>query len=438
MGAPSAELEKDSDKVPLGLDAETRSASVPVGWKLTFRALRHRNFRIFAAGQVVSLIGTWMQSLSQIWLIYRLTGSELAVGAVGFCSHIPVLLLGPIAGVTADRFSRYHIVVLAQTAFLLQAATLAALTLTGTVTSTSVFALALVWGVINAFEVPARQSLFIHMVGKDDLLNAISLNSVMFNTARIVGPSVAGLLIAALGEGPCFLINAGTFVAVLLSLFMLRLPRLPRVALASPWFHLRDGFWYVRRHRPVWALLLVNSVVNISRAPAVSLAPFFADAIFGRGSRGLGILTGAAGVGAVAGTLGLARRTRAEGLPKVVLYSALTTGICLVLFAWSPAFAISLVAYAVFGFSQMRQNASANTLIQSLIPDEYRGRMMALYSMTVIGVLPIGHLAGGAIAELAGPRWTVFAGGVICLAGTFAYRRYVAEIHNSILKRENQ
>jgi MFS family permease len=294
---------------------------------------------------------------------------------------------------------------------------------TGKITAAHVFILASMWGVINAFEVPARQSLFIHMVGKEDLLNAISLNSVMFNTARVAGPSLAGLLIAALGEGTCFFINAATFCAVLASLAMLRLPPMVPSRSASPWAHLRDGFRYVRQDRPVLALLFANSVVNIARAPALSLAPFFADAIFGKGAQGLGILTGAAGLGAVTGTLGLARRTHTGGLPRVVLYSAVTTGVCLVLFAWSPVFAFSIAVYALFGFSQMRQNASANTLIQTLIPDEYRGRVMALFSMAVIGVLPLGHLAGGAVAQATSPRWAVFLGGLLCLAGTLAYRR---------------
>jgi MFS family permease len=434
MGGPSAELDNAPEKTSL-LTVEPRRDE-PSGWKLTFRALRHRDFRIFTAGQAISLVGTWMQNVSQLWLIYRLTGSELMAGALGFCSHVPVLLLGPVAGVTADRFSRYRIVVIAQAAFLGQALALAVLTLTGRITEVHVFTLAILWGIINAFEVPARQSLFIHMVGKEDLLNAISLNSVIFNAARIAGPSVAGLLIAALGEGTCFLINAGTFVAVLASLALLRLPSMSRVIPSSPWMHLRDGFRYVRTNRPVLALLLLNSLVNIARAPAISLVPFFADAIFHRGSKGLGVLTGAAGVGAVAGTLGLARRTHTDGLRDVVLYSALTTGLCLVLFGWSPFFLLSLILYGIFGFSQMRQNASANTLIQSLIPDEYRGRMMALFSMTVIGVLPIGHLFGGAVAEFAGPRWTVSLGGVVCLAGSFAYRYYVTEIRPSDSKRE--
>ena len=438
MGKPPAEL----NQVPLPQTDEMApgaptGAAPPKGWRHTFRALRHRNFRIFMSGQTVSLIGTWMQSLSQSWLVYRLTGSELLVGATGFCSHIPVLLLAPMGGLAADRFSRYRIVILTQSTFMLQALALAVLTLTGAVTVTHVFALAVIWGTVNAFDMPARQSLYIHMVGKEDLINAISLNSVIFNTARVVGPSVAGLLIAAVGEGTCFLFNAVSFLAVICSLFLLRLPKTARARPDSPWAHLRDGFRYAYHHRPVLALLLINSAVHITRAPAVALAPFFADAIFRRGARGLGILTGAAGVGAVTGTLGLARRTHTIGLPQIVLYSALTTGSCLVLFAWSPSFLLSLAIFAVIGFSHMRQNTSANTLIQSLIPDEYRGRIMALYSMTVVGVLPLGHLAGGAIAEHVGPRWTVFFGGVLCLAGALLYRRAVPVIHRSIIKQEN-
>ena len=199
---------------------------------------------------------------------------------------------------------------------------------------------------------------------------------------------------------------------------------------------MRDGFRYVHRHGSVFALLLVNSAMNLTRAPSVVLAPFFADAIFHRGAEGLGFLTGAAGLGAVMGTLGLARRTRATGLPEVIFASALTIGGCLVLFAWSPSFLLLLGIFAVMGFSQMRQNASTNTLIQTLIPDEFRGRIMAFYSMTVVGMLPLGHLAGGAVAEKIGPRWTVFIGGLLCLAAALWFRRALPMIRQSIGKRE--
>ena len=444
MGNPTTEFNRvpasSTQDVPPQPDENAPGAPTgtppPRGWKHTFRALRHRNFRIFVSGQVVSLMGTWMQNLSQSWLVYRLTGSELLVGAVGFCSHIPVLLLGPVAGIAADRHSRYRIILLTQTVFLFQALLLAVLTLTGRVTVTHVFVLALVWGTINAFDIPARQSLYIHMVGKEDLINAISLNSVMFNTARVVGPAIAGLMIAAFGEGVCFSVNAVTFLAVIGSLLLLRLPATARARPDSPWAHLRDGFRYVYRDRPVFALLLINSAVNITRAPPVALAPFFADAIFGQGSQGLGILQGAAGIGAVTGTLGLASRTHTAGLPRTVLYSALTTGSCLVLFAWSPSFVLSLVVFAVIGFSHMRQNASTNTLIQSLIPDQYRGRIMALYSVTVVGVLPLGHIAGGAIAERVGARWTVFVGGLLCLVAGLLFRQVTPLINRSVGKRE--
>ncbi len=406
----------------------------PQGWRVTFRALRHRNFRIFVSGQAVSLIGTWMQNLAQSWLVYRLTASELLVGATGFFSHIPVLLLGPVAGLAADRHSRYRIVVATQIAFLTQALALAWLTLTGRVSVLHVLLLAAAWGLVNAFDIPARQALYIHMVGKEDLINAISLNSVIFNTARLAGPAVGGLLIGAVGEGPCFLLNAATFLAVLASLALLRMPDTARARPDSPWAHLRDGFRYLSRHRPVLALLAINSAMNITRAPAVALAPFFADAIFARGAAGLGLLTAAAGLGAVVGTLGLARRTEASGLPEIVFFSALSTGACLVLFAWSPSFWASLAIFAVIGYSHMRQNAAANTLIQTLIPDEYRGRTMALFSMTVVGVLPLGHLAGGAIAEHAGVRWTVFLGGLCCLAAAAAFRRALPSIRASLLR----
>ncbi|MGH9673789.1 MAG: MFS transporter, partial [Bryobacteraceae bacterium] len=331
----------------------------------TFRALRHRDFRIFLAGYVISLIGTWMQSLAQAWLVYRLTRSGTMLGLTMFAQHVPVLLLGPIAGVVADRYPRYRILVIANVLFLLQAVTLAALTLTGVVAYPHVVALAATWGVINAFEIPARQSLYVHMVGRDDLLNAIALNSVVFNAGRVVGPSVAGILVAAFGEGPCFLLNSGTFVVVLISLSMIHVRHQPPPQVHSAMSHLADGFRYVWNHRPVRSLLGLTSIVNISGAPALVLAPLFADAIFQRGARGLGFLSGTMGAGAILGTLALAGRTGTSGLPRTVFLSCLLMGVGLAVFAGSPMFAISLAGVALIGFNVMRQNASSNTLIQS-------------------------------------------------------------------------
>lgn len=406
------------------------------GLTRTFRALRHRNFRLFMGGYVISLIGTWMQALAQSWLVYRLTRSGWLLGATTFSMHIPVLLLGPLAGVAADRWPRYRIVLATQILFCLQALTLATLTLTGVVRIGHVLALAACWGVINAFEIPARQSLYVHLVGKEDLLNAIALNSVVFNAGRVVGPSLGGLLVAAVGEGYCFLLNALTFTAVIASVLAIRVAQEPGARHDSPWGHLRQGFSFAWRSEPVRALLTTTALVNISGAPALVLAPLFADAIFGRGSQGLGFLSGAMGIGAVLGTLALAGRTGTRGLPEIVLLSVLTMSAGLAVFAGSPRFAISLASVAVIGFSVMRQNASANTLIQSLIADAYRGRIMALYSMTVVGMLPLGSLAAGALSERIGARWTVFGGAVVCLAAGLFFRRHLDAIRTAPPHRE--
>ncbi len=380
------------------------------------------------SGYVISLIGTWMQSLAQAWLVYRLTGSGLMLGLTTFAQHIPVLLLGPVAGVVADRVPRYRILCIANTMFLLQAATLATLTFTGVVRYQHVVMLASLWGVINAFEIPARQSFYIHMVGKDDLINAIALNSVVFNAGRIVGPSIGGLIVAAAGEGFCFALNGLTFVAVLGSLLALKIRHVPDESVDSPLRHLREGLAYAWRTRPVRALLGQTAVVNISGAPALVLAPLFADGMFHRGSRGLGFLSGMMGIGAVLGTLALARRTGTRGLPGTVIASCLMMAAGLAVFAGSPMFAVSLGAVAIIGFNVMRQNASSNTLIQSLIPDAYRGRVMAMYSMTVVGMLPVGSLLAGTLSDRIGPRATVFAGALLCLTSALAFRPMIRAI----------
>jgi len=392
------------------------------GLRQTFRALRHRNFRLFISGQIISLIGTWMQSVAQSWLVYRLTHSELLLGTAWFCAQIPVFALGPLGGLAADRYSRHKLVILTQILSMVQAFVLAALTLSGRVQVWHILALAVVLGTINAFDMPGRQSLIVQMTGKEDLLNAISLNSAIFNSARIVGPGIAGLLVAAMGEGSCFLLNAISFLAVILCLLAMRLPKFESKPQDSPWFHLVDGFRYVFRHGPVRTLLAMMAANTIGGMPAVVLMPFFADDIFHRGSQGLGFLMGAMGLGAVVGTLVLAGRTRVPGLATVILYSASMTGVAFILFAVSRSFYFSLAVMPVIGFSVMRQMASANTLIQSLIPDHYRGRIMAMYSMTVVGLGPFGSLAAGALANAYGARVTVAAGGALCLAAAIAFR----------------
>ncbi len=387
----------------------------------TFRALRHRNFRLFISGQIISLVGTWMQNVAQSWLVYRLTHSEFLLGTAWFCAQIAVFALGPLGGIAADRFSRRKVVIVTQTLSMLQAFVLAALTLTGRVQVWQVLVLAGLLGVINAFDMPGRQALVIQMTSKEDLINAISLNSAVFNAARVVGPALAGLLLAVVGEGTCFLVNGFSFLAVIACLAAMRIaPSAPR-AHVPIWQHLVDGFRYAANHSGVRRVLALMGAATLSGMPGLVLMPFFADDIFHRGSRGLGILMGAMGIGAVVGTLVLARRTRVSGLSRVMVFSGLATGACYLGFAVSRSFYLSLAVMPLIGYSVMQQMASANTTIQTLIPDEFRGRIMALYAMTVVGLGPFGSLAAGALAGRFGPRATVAAGGLLALVSSLVF-----------------
>jgi MFS family permease len=390
-------------------------------WAHSFRALRYRNFRLFISGQIISLVGTWMQNVAQSWLVYRLTHSEFLLGTAWFCSQIAVFALGPLGGLAADRFSRQKLVIVTQTLSMLQAFALAALTLTHRVQVWHVLALAAALGVINAFDMPGRQALVIHMTSQEDLLPAISLNSAVFNAARVLGPGVAGLVVAAVGEGVCFLLNGVSFLAVIVCLAAMRLPRFEPKAPESPWTHLVDGFRYAWHHQAVRRVLGLMAAATLAGMPVLVLTPFFADAIFHKGSQGLGFLMGAMGIGAVVGTLVLARRTQVAGLPRVMTWSGICVGCAYLAFALSPRYGLSLAVMPVIGFFVMRQMASANTTIQTTIPDEYRGRIMALYSMTVVGLGPFGSLAAGAIAGRAGPRFAVAVGAVLAMGAAAAF-----------------
>jgi MFS family permease len=390
-------------------------------WRESFRALNHRDFRLYTAGQVVSLTGSWMQSVAQSWLIYRLTHSEMMMGTVVFATHIPVLLFGPLGGLAADRFPRHRVVLVTQSVALLQAVLMAVLNFTGRITPNMVLVLAAILGIANAFDIPARQTLFIRMVGKQDLISAISLNSAIFNASRVVGPSLAGIIVAAFGETVCFAVNAASFIAMIVCVAAMRLPP----ATGSPLDHpgrFREGFRYAWQHRELRILLGVCGLTGICYSPILALAPFFADGIFHKGSAGLGFLIGAMGVGAVIGVVQLARHTGIAGLPGVSLQSGLILGFSLLGFGLSPWFGASIALMMAIGFSVMRQNSCSNSLIQYTVPDHYRGRMMALFSMVVTGLLPIGSLASGAIAEVYGARFVVLVAGAVCLAGAIGLR----------------
>jgi len=392
---------------------------------VTLRALGYRNFQLFFGGQLISVIGTWMQNVAQAWLVYRITGSSVMLGAVGFSSQIPVFLLSPAAGVVADRYQRRRLVIATQTASMLLAFALAALTIAGRVQVWHIFVLASMLGVVNAFDIPARQSFIVEMVGKTDLMNAIALNSSMFNASRVIGPAIAGILVARIGEGWCFFANAVSYIAVIAGLMRMRVA--VRVAAAppgSPVTHIVEGFLFVVRNSPVHALLVLLGIASVTGLPYAVLMPIFADRILHGGSEALGWLMGASGLGALGGALLLASRRDLRGLGRWVAVSATGFGAALLAFSLSRTLWISAALLLPVGFAVMVQMGASNTLIQSMVPDHLRGRVMSVYSMVFMGLAPIGSLLSGAAAGKLGAPATVAAGGGVCiLAATVFWAR---------------
>jgi MFS family permease len=406
--------------------AETPQASRV---RTTLRALRHRNFRLFFAGQLISLIGTWMQNVAQSWLVYRLTGSSALLGAVGFAGQIPVFLVSPLGGLIADRYSRHRIVVATQTAAMILASILAALTLTGRVQVWHIFVLSALLGVVNAFDIPARQAFLFEMVGREDLINAIALNSSMFNGARIIGPAVAGILVAAIGEGWCFFANAVSYIAVIIGLLLMTVtPPARAIRKGSAARHIAEGFRFAAHTGPIRALLLLLGLVSVTGMPYAVLMPIFADHIFHSGARGLGILMGFSGIGALLGALTLAARQGVQGLGRWVAISCGVFGACLIAFAFSRSFWIAAAALIPVGFAMMTQMGASNTLVQTMTPDHLRGRVMSVYSMMFMGMAPVGALLAGVVAERFGAPFTVAVGGVIAIAGSIAFGLHLPAI----------
>jgi MFS family permease len=378
---------------------------------------------------LVSFSGTWMQTVAQSWLVYRLTGSAWLLGLVGFASQAPVFLFTPVGGVMADRRSRHRIVILTQAASMAQAFVLASLTISEHINVNGILGLALVLGIINAFDLPARQSFLVELVGKRDLMNAISLNSTMVNGARIVGPAVAGLIVAWLGEGLCFLINGLSYLVVIVGLLAIRVSNGQRArpdgsALSS----LIEGFDYVRRNRAVRAVLLLVALVSVCGLPYIVLMPIFADDVVGGGPRALGILLGAAGAGALGGGLLLATRSSARGLARLVALSVAAFGVMIVIFSFSTNLIISTALLVPAGFTLMVQMSGSNTLLQTIVPDRMRGRAMSFYAMSLMGMAPFGSLLAGAVATRIGAPHTVAAGGILCVAGALLFRFFLPSL----------
>ena len=394
----------------------------------SLRALRHRNYRIFFAGQLVSLTGTWMQSVAQAWLAYRLTNSAVLLGIVGFAGQIPTLLFSPAGGVVADRFPRRRVLIVTQASSMGLAFVLAALTFADAISVPWILALAALGGVVNAFDIPTRQAFAIDMVGRDDLVNAIALNSSMFNGARVMGPAIAGLLVARIGEAWCFLANGVSYFAVLASLVAMRVSPAAAARTTSAWTSAREGFAYVARARPVRALLLLLGLVSLTGMPYAVLMPVFAREILGGGARELGLLMGASGVGALLGAVVLAHRRSVKGLGNFVALCAGGMGLALVAFSFSHSFWISAALLVPVGFCMMSEMASSNTLIQSLIPDAMRGRVMSLYAMMFMGMAPVGALLAGGLASRIGAPATIAGGGILCLAGALVFARHLPHL----------
>jgi MFS family permease len=413
VAQPASDTSKQLDPNP----SNASETSLPV----TLRALKYRNFQLFFTGQLISLIGTWMQSVAQSWLVYRLSGSSLLLGSVGFAGQFPVLLAAPIGGIVADRYDRRKVVIGTQLSSMLLALVLAVLTITNTVTIKEIFVLAVLLGIVNAFDVPARQSFLVEMVGREDLMNAIALNSSMFNGARIIGPAIAGILVAKIGEGWCFFVNGISYIAVIIGLFLMNVPRREGRPAASPISHLLEGFRFVCTTAPIRALLLLLGLMSLVAMPYTVLMPIFADRILHGGARGLGILMGATGVGAMLGALTLAARTGVHGLGRWVTFACAGFSLTLIAFAWSRVFWLSGALLVPVGFCMMLEMSSSNTLIQAMVPDHLRGRVMAMYSMMLMGIAPFGALLGGALADRLGAPVTVSMGAVACLGGALIF-----------------
>ncbi|HEY6328993.1 MAG TPA: MFS transporter, partial [Blastocatellia bacterium] len=341
----------------------------------------------------------------------------------GFAGMIPVFLLGPVGGVIADRYNRHKIIILTQSLSLVQAAILAVLTMEGVITVHTILVLAFTLGAINAFDMPARQAFLVELVGKDELMNAIALNSSLFNGARIVGPALAGLLVGAVGEGWCFLLNAVSFVAVIVSLIMIKIARIEGARPAgSPFKSLKEGMTYVAETRPIRALLIMVTVVSVCGMPYSVLMPIFAKQVLGGGPTELGILLGAGAVGALGGALMLAARSRVEGLGRVVATAIVFFGLSLIAFSFSTKFILSTILMVPAGFTVMLQLSGTNTLLQTMVPDQMRGRLMSLYSVSLLGMAPFGSLLSGKLADMIGAPMTVALGGAICSIAALIFR----------------
>ncbi|MGB9029807.1 MAG: MFS transporter [Acidobacteriaceae bacterium] len=397
-----------------------------------WRALRHRNFRLFFGGQTISLVGTWMTRIATAWLVYRLTGSALLLGTISFAGQIPTFLLAPFAGVLVDRSNRRDVLIWTQTLAMVQSLALAALTLSHRITIAEILALSVFQGLVNAFDMPGRQSFMVQMVtpqrasspgtpeesDRNDLSNAIAINSSMVNVARLVGPSLAGMVIAVSNEGWCFLIDGISYIAVIVSLLMMRVRVADlRRATTSMFEQMREGWTYVSGFTPIRTILLLFALVSLMGMPFMVLMPVFAGRVLHGGAHTLGFLMGAAGAGALISAFSLVLRRSVRGLTKMIPIAAVVFGGGLVLFGFSRWVWLSLFLMLFVGFGMMQGMTASNTIVQTLVPEDKRGRVMSYYTAAFMGMAPFGSLLAGALAHWIGAPRTVMFTGSCCIAG---------------------
>lgn len=402
--------------------------------KNVFRAFKYRNYRLYFGGQGISLIGTWMQRIAMGWLVYRLTNSTFLLGFVVFLSALPMLFITPFAGVLIDRMNRFQIILWMQILATIQALGLWLLVITHTIQIWHIIALSVFLGLVNAFDMPARQSFVIEMVDKkEDLGNAIAMNSTMFNGARLIGPTVAGILIASAGEGVCFLVNAISFFAVIIGLLLMKVKEHKIEPQKSHIFkEMKQGFHYTFSFMPIRSIILLLALISIMGMPYAVLMPVFAGQILHGGPQTLGFLMGSAGVGAIIGALYLASKKTVFGLDRIIPISAAIFGIGIITFAVSRMFLLSALFMTLVGFGMMVQMASSNTVVQTIIDDDKRGRVMSFYTMAFIGTAPFGSLLAGSVASKIGAPNTLIISGAFCILGAIIFIKELPEIHKHI------
>jgi len=398
-------------------------------------ALRSRNYCLFFAGQGISLIGTWMTQLATIWLVYDLTKSPLMLGVVGFSSQIPSFFLAPLGGVFVDRFSRHRTLIGTQILAMVQSLALAGLALTGAIQVWHIIVLSLFQGFINAFDAPARQAFVLELVERrEDLANAIAINSTMFNGARLIGPAIGGLLLAKVGAAYCFLIDGVSYIAVIIALLAMRIQPIKNVITnTNPLQKIKEGFEYAFGFPPIRAILFLSALVSFMGLQYTVLVPVFAEEIFKGGAETLGYLMAASGVGALAGGIYLVTRKTVVGLGQVIVLAPATLGIGLIVFAFSRFLPLSLFAMLFIGLATILQVAASNTVLQTIVEDDKRGRVMSFFSMSFLGVIPFGSLLGGVLANRIGAPNTLIIDGIACILGFIFFAKQLPALKQMVI-----